>query len=309
MIELYILIPNCQAIVPHELALQHKYSIMNYTLHYNTLIFRAQNRDLDSSIYVEKHHIIPRCMGGNDTRDNLVNLTAEEHFIAHLLLMKMYPSEGGLLLAVHQMISPSSTTSGRQNKKYGVWRKQLSSKLTTLKWWNNGVKNKRSIESPGTEWRLGMVNPPWNKGKSIGKCWTNGDIFVIQKSCPGKGWVLGSATKGKSYPNRASTGWKGFKWWTNGQENKRSIENPGPGWYIGFSCTSKGSKGMKWWNNGVVSKLSLQHPGPEWIRGRLSQSQPLSRGAWRSSDSPCAPSPPSAPWPPSSQRRRSRGGT
>jgi hypothetical protein len=39
--------------------------------------------------YGEKHHIIPRCMGGSDAPENLVKLTAREHFICHKLLTKM----------------------------------------------------------------------------------------------------------------------------------------------------------------------------------------------------------------------------
>lgn len=35
------------------------------------------------------HHIIPKCLGGLDTVDNLVELTAREHFICHWLLTKM----------------------------------------------------------------------------------------------------------------------------------------------------------------------------------------------------------------------------
>ena len=46
----------------------------------------SKNRVLDC--YTEKHHIIPRCMGGDDSVENLVVLTAREHYIAHLLLTK-----------------------------------------------------------------------------------------------------------------------------------------------------------------------------------------------------------------------------
>ena len=42
----------------------------------------------------EKHHIWPKCMGGSDKPDNLVNLTLAEHFEAHFLLFKMYRHEG-----------------------------------------------------------------------------------------------------------------------------------------------------------------------------------------------------------------------
>lgn len=49
--------------------------------------------------YFEMHHIIPRCMGGNDEEENIVALTAREHFLAHYLLMKIYPNEYKLGLA------------------------------------------------------------------------------------------------------------------------------------------------------------------------------------------------------------------
>jgi hypothetical protein len=43
--------------------------------------------------YKEKHHILPKSLGGSDSVTNLVYLTAREHFICHWLLTKIY-SEG-----------------------------------------------------------------------------------------------------------------------------------------------------------------------------------------------------------------------
>ena len=61
---------------------------MNYITVYNSLIERFLLTQ--ASGYVEKHHIVPRCMGGSDHPSNLVKLPAREHFIAHLLLAKIY---------------------------------------------------------------------------------------------------------------------------------------------------------------------------------------------------------------------------
>lgn len=58
-----------------------------YTKWYNSLIERRIDNIPDG--YHEIHHIIPRCMGGNDTKSNLVALTAREHVTAHWLLTKM----------------------------------------------------------------------------------------------------------------------------------------------------------------------------------------------------------------------------
>jgi hypothetical protein len=57
---------------------------------YNSLISNAKNRSIEG--YTEKHHIIPKSMGGSNKKDNLVKLTAREHFIAHVLLTKFTES-------------------------------------------------------------------------------------------------------------------------------------------------------------------------------------------------------------------------
>ena len=49
--------------------------------------------------YTEGHHIVPRCMGGSDDEYNIVRLPAKAHYIAHLLLTKMYPDDRSLLSA------------------------------------------------------------------------------------------------------------------------------------------------------------------------------------------------------------------
>lgn len=96
---------------------------MNYQLHYNRLIERAKTRQLDC--YVERHHIIPRCMGGTDSKDNLVKLTPEEHFLAHQLLVKIYPNNNKLVFAATCM-SRNSNGKRTDNKLYGWIRRRLS---------------------------------------------------------------------------------------------------------------------------------------------------------------------------------------
>jgi hypothetical protein len=74
---------------------------MNYQRIHDQIIERAKTRTIFS--YKEKHHIIPRCLGGKDDIDNLVDLTAREHFIIHLLLCKIYPENKKLSNAVWMM--------------------------------------------------------------------------------------------------------------------------------------------------------------------------------------------------------------
>jgi hypothetical protein len=79
------------------LTLKFKYAIIElininkhmnkYTKWYNNITNTAKSRVLDC--YTETHHIKPRSLGGNDELDNIVELTAREHFICHWLLIKM----------------------------------------------------------------------------------------------------------------------------------------------------------------------------------------------------------------------------
>lgn len=92
---------------------------MNYKLIYDQLIDRAKIRVIEG--YTEKHHIVPRCMGGKDNKENLVRLTPEEHYIAHQLLIKIYPKNKSLINAAAMM-----TVNRPSNKLYGWLRRKLS---------------------------------------------------------------------------------------------------------------------------------------------------------------------------------------
>jgi hypothetical protein len=68
-----------------------------YSKTYKNIIDGAVSRNLTTRTqaklvlgYVEKHHIIPKCVGGSDDKSNLVFLTAKEHFVCHHLLTKMF---------------------------------------------------------------------------------------------------------------------------------------------------------------------------------------------------------------------------
>ena len=57
-----------------------------YTTWYKNITENAKNRSIGG--YTEKHHIIPKSLGGSDSNSNIVKLTAREHFICHWLLTK-----------------------------------------------------------------------------------------------------------------------------------------------------------------------------------------------------------------------------
>lgn len=96
---------------------------MNYKKHYDLLIDRAKHRTLTD--YVERHHVIPRCMGGNDDSGNIVRLTPEEHYVVHQLLAKIYPGINGLVLASIRMARQCTgrRAYGWLRRRYAAWRK------------------------------------------------------------------------------------------------------------------------------------------------------------------------------------------
>ena len=61
---------------------------MNYQKVYDQLIENARHNPPTG--YKEEHHIIPKAEGGSDDESNLVKFSAREHYVAHLLLAKIY---------------------------------------------------------------------------------------------------------------------------------------------------------------------------------------------------------------------------
>ena len=112
---------------------------MQYQNIYDTLIKRGQSRSLD--VYTERHHIVPRCLGGSDSPDNLVNLTPEEHYVAHQLLTKIHPTHYGLANAALKMCQ------GRPNNKlYGWIRKRFAANRSAeMAGSGNSMYNKRWV--------------------------------------------------------------------------------------------------------------------------------------------------------------------
>lgn len=74
---------------------------MNYKIVYDKIIARAKQRVIKG--YKERHHIVPRCIGGSNDKDNIVELTAREHFLCHWLLHEMHPDNPGLFYAFSMM--------------------------------------------------------------------------------------------------------------------------------------------------------------------------------------------------------------
>ena len=111
---------------------------MNYQKVYHQIIDRAQkeNREYGKQVYYERHHIIPKCMGGEGkvtqwrTHPNIVILTAREHFICHWLLCRIYPENRKL---AHAFWFMSKQKSGNQDRNYKVSSRTYAEAVSNLK--------------------------------------------------------------------------------------------------------------------------------------------------------------------------------
>lgn len=92
-----------------------------YNIWYEKLIQNAKTRSKPHG-YTERHHIIPRSLGGTNDKNNLVDLTAREHYIAHLLLWKMkfssISNHNKMTMALHVMVNGSGNI--KQARSYLV---------------------------------------------------------------------------------------------------------------------------------------------------------------------------------------------
>jgi hypothetical protein len=92
-----------------------------YTKWYNNIIFNRRQNPLNNSVYQEKHHIIPKSLGGSNKKENIVSLTAREHFICHRLLVKM--TEGKNKAKMSYAIRTMMNRENPYQKRYKVTSK------------------------------------------------------------------------------------------------------------------------------------------------------------------------------------------
>lgn len=76
---------------------------MDYGRIYREFIADRRGREPTLVGYTEKHHILPRCLGGDNAQANVIRLTAGDHFFAHLLLAKIHG--GKLWYALNALVA------------------------------------------------------------------------------------------------------------------------------------------------------------------------------------------------------------
>ena len=214
--------------------LQNKYSKC-----YFNIINRAKSRELSPNTYTEKHHIIPKSCGGDNSSANLVKLTAREHFICHLLLPKMTEGQIQIKMTHAAWLMCCKNQNGMRDYKitshlYETLRKNHSKileKKTGILNHNYGKKTGRTKDDFTLEWKeniskskkgviIGEKNPMFGKthneetraklsatrkaragtpGWNIRPPCSDEKANKIKLANMGKRWVHNKATKERKY--------------------------------------------------------------------------------------------------------------
>lgn len=134
---------------------------MDYQRIHDAIIHRAKTRTLTG--YKERHHIIPRCMGGGNEKINLADLTAREHFIIHKLLCEIYPDNKKLGFGLWMLTKANGPGQQRNYKissrEYERIKLIYSNSLTGRIPWNKGLKKddpRVAKYATVTKWNKGL---------------------------------------------------------------------------------------------------------------------------------------------------------
>lgn len=188
---------------------------MNYKNIYDQLTSKCKERGLDKSKltgYFESHHITPKCLGGDDSKDNLVLFTAREHVIAHKLLWKSYPenislmwaykrtvnSHKGLLTSREVEYAKTKFADYMSNRVISEETKNKISKTLTGRKVPQEVVEKRRKSMTGqkrSEETIENLKQAWVKRKEKG--WTHSEESRAKISAAGKGRVDSEETRKK----------------------------------------------------------------------------------------------------------------
>lgn len=216
-----------------------------YKKWYYNIISKAHNRITTG--YTETHHIVPRSLGGTDIPENLIQLTAREHFICHILLTKFTTGRDRIKMVRAAIMMKSSNEKQRRyfnSRLYEAVRIEFSKQQSlAMKGENNpyfGKKHSTEIRQKMSESKKGKSNNSWNTGltkdtseklKEVGA-----NISKAKKGVP-------SSKKGK--PGKPVS-----------EETKTKMRQ---------SLQGK----SYWWNNGITNIRAATSPDESWRRGRL----------------------------------------
>lgn len=200
--------------------------VVNFSEIYNDEKFLAyldfiKQCSLENPQCGEKHHIIPKCIGGNNKKSNIILLSYENHYKAHKILAESFPNNHGLVAAWHLIhyVNNKEISAEEYEKLRTAYKETCSvyfkkhpnkSALNKI-WCNNGEKeiyvdNIDSIPDGFVKGRLRFSDETTHKfsNNASNRAWYNNGIvnrYLDKTSTIPDGFTLGRINIGKWYNN------------------------------------------------------------------------------------------------------------
>lgn len=276
---------------------------MNYKKNYYDYInyIKTLNRHKDDCNYYEKHHIIPRSLGGKDFEDNLVLLTAREHFLAHYLLWKFNPCRE-TTFAFHTMVFMKNKNQQHRNHKivssrvYQRLKTEYAKHLSELMKGNKirlgshlSEESKEKIAKVHRGKKLSEEHKLKDRLSNLGRKHSEETKQKISKNNIGKHHIseeqkaklrllnlgrplteehrrkISESNKGKIFSNEHRLNLsKAAKKRVMSKEERKKLSETRKKLHI----VTRGSKGMHWYNNGSINISAFECPDG-FVKGRL----------------------------------------
>lgn len=194
------------------------------------------NRFDKNYVYYEKHHILPKSLGGTNDISNLILLTAREHYVCHLLLCKFTEGKDKLKMinAVTKMVFSKSSGQERRysSKDYEKCRALIAERNSVF---FKGVRKSEKMRKKLSQSRKGMKFSDEHKK----------NLSIVRK---GKNTGQDNPFFGKTHSKKTKENWS---------KKRKGIAPPFNG------------RGTFWYTNGVIDKMCFPDNIPEgFYRGR-----------------------------------------
>jgi len=185
--------------------------------------------------YTHVHHIIPKYMGGDDSKENLIELTIEQHAQAHWELFCMYGNwedEVAYRSLSGQINHYEAQQEARRNAQYSRWavpgaREEQSKKVSGE---NNPQYGKPTSAKQKEAVRIANSVPKPHISENMKKLHAEGKSYKFTSEDVRKAGLASQARKPK--------------WYTNGSDNKYIPmgEEVPEGYHRGRTVTWVGNK-------------------------------------------------------------------
>lgn len=145
---------------------------MDYKKIYDDFIKDRRLKENRIKGYFERHHIIPRALGGDNSKPNLIKLTPEDHYFAHLLLAKIHG--GGMWKALF-LLSNKVFSVTSQRYMYGVAKRKNSASENfkynhvVYHWYNLDNGNQENLTIYKMHKKYGMNRAHWTSVVTVSR--------------------------------------------------------------------------------------------------------------------------------------------